>query len=220
MNMLDGFLPIFSYVAKLKESPELLQSLTFNSVRTDIERLLTESSMNIVDSGYSEEQYDYARFAIVVYVDETLLSFDWAEKSEWIKDMLQKTYYGIANGGTEFYERLEQLNPVNLVEKDIREVYFYALCLGFSGKLFRSEDKSSKQKIIQSCHSLLSSNPLSDEGVLFPVAYSEQVKARQIKRPMNLNALVIAIPVLAVIGFFYSLKHEVLVQGSKILGLF
>ena len=220
MKMLDGFLPILSYIENLKESPDIVKSLQFNKVRTDIERLLTDCAVGVADYGYSEEQFDYARFAIVVSIDEAILLLDWSEKSEWKKNMLQKEYYNIANGGAEFYDRLEQLNPVNLAEKDIRQIYFYVLCLGFSGKLFRSEDKAKKQEIIRACHALLFDNTRLSQDVIFPAAYSDNTATNQIKRPMNFTALTFAIPILTVIGFFYSLKHEALVQGSKILGLF
>lgn len=87
---------------------------------------------------FSSEAWDNARFAVCTWVDEMILCSSWEGRSEWLNNQLQRIYYKSTNGGEEFFERLNQLEPG---VRDVREVYAYCLALGFKGRYFRREDE-------------------------------------------------------------------------------
>ena len=75
------------------------------------------------------ESYVEARFAVLAWVDELVLNSPWPHRSQWQHLML--THYGTLNAGNQFFERLERLPAA---ARDVREVYYFCLVLGFEGK--------------------------------------------------------------------------------------
>jgi type VI secretion system protein ImpK len=75
-----------------------------------------------------------AKYAIVALMDETVLSVPGACRDYWISRPMQLDYFGDNIAGQEFYEKLQKLllEPEN--KKDVLEVYYLCLSLGFEGK--------------------------------------------------------------------------------------
>src|SRR5262249_45923540 len=80
------------------------------------------------------EDYQDALFAVVAWVDETIIKCsDWVHHRQWKANPLQLEKYGTRNAGEELFERLARLR---LDQKGIREVYYLCLSLGFHGQYF------------------------------------------------------------------------------------
>jgi type VI secretion system protein ImpK len=83
------------------------------------------------------QDYQDGRFAVVAWVDETILKHtSWEHHAKWGEMPLQLKYYQMRNAGEEFFERLERLRPE---QREVRELYFYCLGLGFSGRYVLDE---------------------------------------------------------------------------------
>jgi type VI secretion system protein ImpK len=103
----------------------------FEQVKGDIQRLLSDSQKKMSQGHFSQEDYDLARFAIVAWADETILSSDWNSKDKWQREQLQRIYYQTTDAGEIFFDRLNSIGPH---QRDVREVYYLCLALGFKGR--------------------------------------------------------------------------------------
>lgn len=155
MKLIDAFIPAFDYLQKL--APDLVDdsNRTLEQVTDDIMTLLDRERSKVSNKGYSLNQYDTAFFAVCALIDEKILESDWKHRDEWAKAPMQKQYFDTGIAGTQFFEKLDQLNESNKHEQDIREVYLYCLRQGFCGCYFDIGEQSRLQDIIQSNYQLL-----------------------------------------------------------------
>jgi type VI secretion system protein ImpK len=115
------------------------------------------------------DAYVEARFAVLAWVDEMILNSPWPGRGEWQHLML--AYHGTLNAGKEFFERLERL-PAGA--RDVREIYYYCLALGFEGKFALVESPRALRELRQTLyHQLVASSggALPADSRLFPEAY-------------------------------------------------
>jgi type VI secretion system protein ImpK len=86
--------------------------------------------------GYSDEAIRDARFAVVAFLDETVLNSRNSVFSDWPRRPLQEELFGVHVGGEVFFQNLERLmrqsDSAHL--SDILEVYLLCLTLGYAGK--------------------------------------------------------------------------------------
>jgi len=76
------------------------------------------------------EEVEEARFALVAWIDETILKSSWSGREEWLREPLQLTLFRTNRAGDEFYDHLMALRPE---QNYAREMFFLCLCLGFEG---------------------------------------------------------------------------------------
>jgi type VI secretion system protein ImpK len=115
------------------------------------------------------DAYVEARFAVLAWVDEVILNSPWPGRADWQHLML--TYYGTLNAGKQLFERLEHL-PSG--ERDVREIYYFCLALGFEGKFALAENPNALQELKRTLyHQLVSTSGgvLPSDARLFPEAY-------------------------------------------------
>ena len=110
----------------------------YERVRPEVERLLEKSETEAADQSFNPADYDLARFALCAWIDEAILSSNWSEKGKWRKEPLQKLYYKVANAGESFFERLNSLGPH---QRDVREIYYLCLAMGFAGQYVHQGDE-------------------------------------------------------------------------------
>jgi type VI secretion system protein ImpK len=86
------------------------------------------------DAGFSAADVEASVFALVTFLDETVLNAPGPARDVWIARPLQLELYGQMVGGEEFYERLEVLRRDRESRIEALEVYYTCLALGFAGK--------------------------------------------------------------------------------------
>jgi type VI secretion system protein ImpK len=183
----------------------------YEQVKADIMRLLSQSERYIEKGTFAQDDYDQARFAICAWVDETILSSDWAQKGKWQREQLQRIYYNTTEAGEEVFDRL---NNLGLHQREAREVYYLCLALGFKGRYCKQGDdfmldqlKTSNLKFLMGSSVGLPSLERSD---LFPESYPlERAEIAPQKRRFNLSILTIvgiAAPVL-LFGLLFLIYH-------------
>jgi len=171
MHLSDCFMETMAYVTYLLKSVESKQP-AYEEVKSNIRRLLTESESFVSRGLFTREDYDQGRFAICAWVDEAILSSAWNQKSFWLKDQLQRLYYNTTDAGEEFFDRLA---AIGLHQREVREVYYLCLALGFIGKYcHRNEEYQLEQIKTSNLKLLLGSSvglPSLERADLFPEAY-------------------------------------------------
>lgn len=85
-------------------------------------------------AGIDNEKVRLAKFALVAFLDETIISSSWVQKDEWLAEPMQIKLFDTFNAGEEFFDNLHQLRQRSSGNADILEVYYLCLALGFKGK--------------------------------------------------------------------------------------
>lgn len=94
------------------------------------ERFEKEARSGGIDGAKSKS----SKFALVAFLDETIISSQWSEKDAWLSEPLQITLFDTFNAGEEFFTNLIELRERTTNNKDVLEIYYLCLALGFKGK--------------------------------------------------------------------------------------
>lgn len=123
---------IFTFCLQLQRSkdpgdPEQLR-LKFDELFRTLETRARQSDI-------PEPHVADAKYAIVAYIDEMILTSDWSSvKDVWSGRPLQLEYFNEFNAGENFFEKLQRYRGVEEQKKlDVLEVYYTCLALGFKG---------------------------------------------------------------------------------------
>ncbi len=205
MRLIDCFMELIVYVVlAVKKAAEA--SLSFETLKGDIDRLL-EKSLQLKEKGnFSDQDYNYARMSVCVWIDEAILNSAWEHKRQWQRESLQRRYYNMADGGMEFFDRLESIGHE---DRDVREVAYYCLTLGLAGRFVEKGDNvvldHLKASNLKRLFGSSAGEPTLESRRLFPEAYQKQTGEPKVeKRSFSLRALPLAIAV-SCIGLFFGL---------------
>ena len=173
MRLIDCFMELIAYVAYFLKSAHTKQP-AYETVKAEIDRLITGSYRYFEEGNFPPDEYDMARFAVFAWIDEAILNSGWKEKNRWQGELLQHVHFQTTDAGELFYERL---NTVGLQQRDLREVYYLCLAIGFTGRHCHPGDEFLLNQLKNSNLKLLSGSssgpPQLDRTVLFPEAYSD-----------------------------------------------
>ena len=177
---MDSFVDLMAYVAYFIRSLSERQP-AFPQVKADILRFAEEINERMkrgADTGeFSREDFDLACFAVFSWVDEAITNSAWREKNLWLGEPLplQRLYYDTANAGEIFFDRLNALGPH---QRDVREVYYLCLALGFQGRYCHEGDAYLLEQLRASNLKVLTGSymgsPSLEKEDLFPEAYSRE----------------------------------------------
>ncbi len=223
MRLTDCYINLLGYVTFFIRTADRKQP-PFDQVKADIQRLISESETCVEKGEISQEDYDLARFAVFAWIDEMVLSSSWKEKNRWQMEKLQYVYFDTADAGERFFEKLNRLGPH---QKEVREVYYLCLSLGFMGRYVKEGDELLLEPLKTSNLKLITGSsvgvPSLDRGELFPEAYrqgGEAVDNPEMKRskvPFFTYAC-IAFPILLYIALFTIYKLILNGIGNDLLG--
>jgi len=106
VSLTDEFMPALMFASLLGKDPSLT-STTFESARTDLERLLSQAFRQAQQRGIQDA--DSSLFAACAFADEAVLASNWHGRGEWMRHPLQQIHFNTINAGEEFYQRLAVL---------------------------------------------------------------------------------------------------------------
>jgi len=171
VHLSDCFIKTFAYVSYFMGSVETKKPL-YEEVKADLLRLIRESEALFGQGGFSHDDYDQARFAVCAWVDEALLNSPWEERNRWLKDQLQRCFYNTTDAGEEFFDRL---NALGLHQREVREVFYLCLAIGFIGCFCHPGDEYQLEQIKTANLKLLLGSsvglPSLERTDLFPEAH-------------------------------------------------
>jgi type VI secretion system protein ImpK len=178
MHLTDCFMQLVAYVAYFLKTVARKQP-PYEQVKADILRLLSQSESYVKKGLFAQEDYNLARFAVCAWVDEAILNSSWAHKNQWQKEQLQRLFYQTTDAGEEFFEKL---NSLGLHQREIREVYYLCLALGFTGRFIKPGDETLLEQLKSSNLKILLGSsvglPSLANTELFPEAYPLQKEAQ------------------------------------------
>ncbi len=153
------------------------------------------------------------------------MSSSWNEKGRWQGEQLQRLYYKTADAGEIFFERLNTLGPH---QRDVREVYYLCLAMGFTGRYCHEGDEYLVEQLKTANLKLLTGSsvglPSLDRRELFPEAYpalsDEVVTRRKMARFSPITLFCLAAPV-ALYGALFLIYRFILNNvGENIFTVF
>ncbi len=107
-----------------------------HSFRTHLKQLLSTADQEARRVGYGGSDVKLAVYAVIVFIDESVLNSQQPMFSEWPAKPLQEEVFGGHTGGELFYDHLQELlrRPDSRDVADVLEVYQLCLLLGFRGR--------------------------------------------------------------------------------------
>ncbi|MGH9534802.1 MAG: DotU family type IV/VI secretion system protein [Terriglobales bacterium] len=104
--------------------------------RADLKAALKRAEKEALTRGYMPNDIHPATFAMVAFIDESVLNSSNAAFSDWSGMPLQEEMYGKQLAGEIFFENLDRLlaRPDNQDLADLLEVYVLCLLLGYKGR--------------------------------------------------------------------------------------
>jgi len=119
-----------STVLALAQVPELPDAAAVRARALDL-----KGRFEAGEQGFTAADVEAAVFAMVAFLDETVLNNRGAAREVWISRPLQLELYGRQLAGEEFFERLEALRHEREVRIEALEVYCCCLAFGFAGRM-------------------------------------------------------------------------------------
>jgi type VI secretion system protein ImpK len=107
-----------------------------------VRRLIANANQEARQLGYGEEDVGYAVYAVVAFLDETILALGHASFAAWQGRPLQEEVFGASVGGDVFYQYMERQFARDDSDDtaDVLEVFLLCLLLGFRGRYMGSEE--------------------------------------------------------------------------------
>jgi type VI secretion system protein ImpK len=107
-----------------------------DTLRANVKRLVLAADDEGRRAGYSAVDVKYTMYAVVAYVDETVLNSGQPAFQAWATRPLQEEIFGKQVAGEAFFQYLNQLMSRDDSEDlaDVLEVYLLCLLLGFRGR--------------------------------------------------------------------------------------
>ncbi len=204
-RLAEIYSPCFTLILQLRSSSHFSDAET---LRNNLVQVLGECEQNARRSGSTQDVED-AKFALVAFVDETVLSSDWSMKSVWMSSPLQLQLYNRFDAGEHFFERMDTIlqNPSRL---QVLEVYYLCLTLGFKGR-YQLVEQDKLRARIDAARSALKQSPDMRAGELSPNGRPRDQIAAEVKSKLPTWAIVaaavaIGLLIYMVMSFYISQK--------------
>lgn len=171
MRLADCFTDIITYTILIRKK-QGEETVSFDQVNADMERLNRESESLFGKSESTREDFDLARFAVFAWIDETIMGSSWDGRAQWQGEQLQRRYFQTSDAGELFFQKLNTIGPH---QNHVREVYYLCLALGFTGQYCNQGDDMLLDQLKASNLKLLTGSsmdlPAIDQLKLFPDSY-------------------------------------------------
>jgi type VI secretion system protein ImpK len=122
---------LFLIVIRMREAEDLGDPAALRKLITYFIDLFKK---NAITAGIGKDAVDEAVYAIVALIDETVLSVPGECRDYWFGRPLQLDLFGDNIAGEGFYINLQKLLAAAEKKKDVLEIYYLCLSLGFEGK--------------------------------------------------------------------------------------
>jgi type VI secretion system protein ImpK len=116
---------------RIKETEKLGNPI---SLRKLIIAYIDKFELSCRECGIDSSKYLDAEYAIVALIDETILNIDGECRNYWISQPVQLEIFQNNNAGEYFFIKLHKLSCEPEKNRDVLEVYFLCMSLGFEGK--------------------------------------------------------------------------------------
>jgi type VI secretion system protein ImpK len=104
------------------------------ALKTKVNNMFEDFEHKARNAGFENEKILQAKFALVAFLDESIISSSWEQKDEWLSEPLQLKLFNTFNAGEEFFTNINNFRQRTSSNKEVLEIYYVCLVLGFKGK--------------------------------------------------------------------------------------
>lgn len=124
----------FTTIARLRANRQVAADA--ESFRAGIKQVLSAAEAEARQAGYGGDDVRLALFAVIAFLDETVLNSGQPMFADWPRRPLQEEVFGVHMAGELFFQYLQQLLQRQDSEDlaDVLEVFELCLLLGFKGR--------------------------------------------------------------------------------------
>lgn len=133
------FQEVFTVVVRLRSNRQPVRSA--DQFRESIKKQIEQADNQARQAGYTADDTRLARFAIVAFLDESILNARMAVFDGWNGRPLQQELFHTDTGGEMFFVGVDRLleRDESHALADVLEVYYLCLLLGFVGRYTLSQ---------------------------------------------------------------------------------
>lgn len=125
---------LFTAIIRLRTGRQEIQNAEM--FRTQVLQAVRAADQTAKGRGYVDEDIQLAVFALVAFLDESILNLRQPVFKDWVRKPLQEELFGRHTGGEIFFDYLGKLlgRRDSHETADVLEVYYLAMLLGYLGK--------------------------------------------------------------------------------------
>jgi len=133
--------PLLNVIPQLRGS---ISHPNSNGLRDRLAQGVREFEARARASGFTTETVIAARYAICTLIDETAANTPWGASGAWAQHGLLALFHGETGGGEKFFQLLSRLAEDPHTHRDVLELMYVCLQLGFEGR-YRITDGGQRQ---------------------------------------------------------------------------
>ncbi len=133
-NLALAFQEILTVIERLRSNRQPIpDAVTF---RQQFRAALQQADAEARRRGYTAEDIQLAIFAVVAFLDESILNLRSPIFADWPRQPLQEEFFGHHIAGEVFFQHLQRLLGANEshATADVLEIFYLCLLLGFAGR--------------------------------------------------------------------------------------
>ena len=133
-NLALSFQEIFTAIVRLRFNRQAVPNA--ESFREHMRNALRTASQEAVQKGYNVDDVKLAAFAVVAFLDESVLASNNPVFSTWSRLPFKEELFGQHMGGEAFFQYVQQLlaRRDSVETADILEVFYLSVLLGYRGR--------------------------------------------------------------------------------------
>lgn len=120
------WMPIIDAAKRGFHSPEQ----TYQTLTAELISMLESAANRARQQQFSEATVHEGLFAVVAWIDEMAMTYNWSGALQWRRTPLQRHFFSTNRAGVEFFQRL---NALPTTAEGARELFGLALLNGFQG---------------------------------------------------------------------------------------
>ncbi len=141
ISLADICSDIIMLIMQLRNTHEYGES---ELLRKQIISFLDRMERRAKRNGFNSKEIYRAKFAMISFIDETIMSSEWSQKEAWIAKPLQLQIFNRFDAGEKFFQLLEKFRSRPYDYINLIEIYYLCLALGFKGKYGLNETENLK----------------------------------------------------------------------------
>jgi type VI secretion system protein ImpK len=217
-NLAFCFQELFTAIVRVRFN---LQSVSnADAFRTNAKNLIRMATQDAAGRGYTNEDVKLAAFAVVAFLDESVLSSKNQVFSSWSRMPLQHDLFGVDMAGETFFQYVQLLlsrrDSVETV--DVLEVYYLCMLLGFRGRYGFSgegELRAIMENIKGKTNRVRGGNlPLSPAWALLADAHIAERRDPWLRRLVWITALVVGLAIVIFVASEWTLMSGISAMQS------
>jgi len=133
-NLALYFQELFTGIVRLRAARQDVTDADL--FRNQVLHAIRVAEQNAKARGYNDEDIQLGVFAVVAFLDETILNLRKPVFNDWVRKPLQEELFGRHTAGELFFDNLKQLlgRRDSVETADVIEVYYLCILLGYLGR--------------------------------------------------------------------------------------